>query len=152
MNSTIAKQEGAILITTLIILLLLTALATSSFQSSTMQEKMAAASAQHSVAFQTAESAVEEVLNNSANFATASLSSTTLDIAPQFNTDNSITAEATIRQRGRTNTSGGFSIVQGSGFVAYVFEVTGRGRIQRSDSTIVSESNVAQGIQWTAPN
>ncbi len=150
MNSTIARQEGAILVTTLIILLLLTVLATSSFQSSTMQEKMAAASAQHSIVFQTAESAVEDILNDDANFANASLTSATLDITPGFTATTLATASGTIRQRDLTNIQNGYSIVQNSGFVAYVFEVTGRGRMQR-DSTIVSESNVAQGIQWVAP-
>ncbi|MCF6354527.1 MAG: PilX N-terminal domain-containing pilus assembly protein [Candidatus Polarisedimenticolaceae bacterium] len=150
MNSKLAKQEGAILITTLIILLLLTVLATSSFQSSTMQERMAAASAQHSIAFQTAESAVEDILNNGANFANATLTSDTLDITPEFTPTASATASGTIRQRGLTNIQSGYSIVQNGGFVAYVFEVTGRGRMQRG-STVVSESNVAQGIQWVAP-
>ncbi len=152
MKNPISNQDGAILIVTLIILMLLTALATSSFQSSTMQEKMAAASGQRSIAFQTAESAVEDVLNNTANFTAITVlpEGTTQDLTPTFTTDSKVGANASITQKGKTVAKGS-SIVQGSGFVSYVFEVTGHGQMQRG-TTAVSEADVIQGVQWTAPN
>ena len=60
MTASRRRQSGAVLAVSLVILLVITLLAVGSMQSSTLEEKMAGATRDRNVAFQSAESAVRE--------------------------------------------------------------------------------------------
>ncbi|HEC15620.1 MAG TPA: hypothetical protein ENI99_03465 [Sedimenticola sp.] len=141
-----SKQEGAILIWALVLLLILTILSTTSFQEATMEERMAASQAQHTVAFMSAENAIEELLNNTSNLSAAAMSSVAITVEPDFDSAATIDAEAQVEMTRLSNSSN--SSLQ---YNLFNFNIVGTGRLQRSDGSIVAETTINHGVQWLKP-
>ncbi len=148
------SQQGAVLIIALVMLLVLTILAVSSMNNARMQEKMSTSSVFHLVTFQLAESAVDEVLNDTDNFAKAfdaTVNATAQIESADWNYGDNYGSSASADYIGQTPVTG-FSI-GGDGVVAHHFRITGSGSLNVAGDTskIVASSSVEQGVSWIGP-
>lgn len=142
------KQQGVVLIAALGMLILLTMLGMGAARIALQEERMSASQRLQTVAFDLAETGVEEVVNNPSYLATAISSS--VSVTPTLDditVTHSATAEAEL-----TAITGvpGYSLGQG-GMVSYQYRVHGEGQMGQSDGVVVARSDLDQGLFRIAP-
>ena len=136
------RQQGAVLLVAMVLLLITSILAFSSMQTSMMEQKMATSRELKEHAFQAAEAAIEDALNdldyigqalvvgqqNGSNWPSESHS---------FTFDDSLSANSTVRYLDRAHTEG-YSMRRGtSGIATYYYQVDVDGT--RAGSNVVSQ-------------
>ena len=146
------RQQGVALIAALGMLILLTMLGMGAARIALQEERMSTSQRLQTVAFQLAETGVEDVVNTPSYLANAISGSVT--VSPPTMTDMtasglnfSITQEAEL-----TSITGvpGYSLGQG-GMVSYQYKLHGEGRMAQSDGVVLARSNLDQGLYWIAP-
>ncbi len=146
------RQRGVVLIAALGMLILLTMLGMGAARIALQEEKMSTSQRLQSVAFQLAETGIEDVTNTPDYLADAISGSVTITqpTLSEMSASGLTFSVAQDAQMAAITGAPGYSLGEG-GMVSYQFRIHGEGQMAQTDGVVVARSNLDQGLYWIAP-